>query len=86
MTQGPLLVLLPVDPAVCQRGVQRAVAAAELRHQRQLNQRRHRVISAQDRVNQVEGRLRPGEQVRRGHDRGQRPLGPAAVLQELREV
>ncbi len=54
--------LLLIDLTVCQRGVQRAVAAAELRHQRQLHQRRHRMISAQDRVAQLEARVRPGSQ------------------------
>jgi hypothetical protein len=53
---------LLVDAPGGQSVIQRAVAAAELRHQRQLRQRRHRMISAQDRINQLEGRIRPGGQ------------------------
>jgi hypothetical protein len=54
--------LLLIDPPVSQRGIQRAVAAAELRHRRQLDQRRHRVIGAQDRIGQLEQGVRPGGQ------------------------
>ena len=62
---------LLIDPAGGQRVVQRAVAAAELRHQRQLRQRGHRVIGAQDRVAQLEQRVSP---------RGQAPVQPGAEL------
>jgi hypothetical protein len=70
--------LLLIDPPGGQRVVQRAVAAAELRHQRQLNQRGHRVIGAQDRLAQLEGRVRPGGQapVQPGPELPQRPVPP----------
>jgi len=45
---------LLIDVPRGQRVIQRAVPAAELRHQRQLDQRGHRVISAQDRIGQLE--------------------------------
>jgi hypothetical protein len=51
--------LLLLDPPGGQRVIQRAVPAGELRLQRQLHQRRHRVIGAQDRVAQLEQRIRP---------------------------
>jgi hypothetical protein len=47
-----------IDPAAGQRVVQGAVPAGELRLQRQLHQRGHGVIGAQDRVNQLELRVR----------------------------
>jgi len=50
---------LVVDPPGGQRVVQGAVAAGELRLQAQLHQRRHGVIGAQDRVGQLEQRVRP---------------------------
>ena len=50
---------LLIDPACGQRVIQRAVTAAELRHQRQPGQRGHRVIGAQDRVAQLEQRICP---------------------------
>ena len=62
-----LLVDLPGGQGV----IQRAVAAAELRYQRQLDQRGHRVIGAQDRVAQLEARIRPG---------GQAPVQPGTEL------
>jgi hypothetical protein len=54
-----------------QRVIQRAVTAAELRHQRQLDQRGHRVIGTQDRVAQLEQRISP---------RGQAPVQPGTEL------
>ena len=62
---------LLIAPACGQRVIQRAVAAAELRHQRQPGQRGHRVIGAQDRVAQLEQRICP---------RGQAPVQPGAEL------
>ena len=62
-----LLVDLPGGQGV----IQRAVAAAELRYQRQLDQQGHRVIGAQDRVAQLEARIRPG---------GQAPVQPGTEL------
>jgi hypothetical protein len=50
---------LVVDSPGGQSVVQRAVAAGELRLQAQLHQRRHGVISAQDRVGQLEQGVRP---------------------------
>jgi hypothetical protein len=51
--------LVLIDPPVSQRGIRRAVPAAELRHQRQLDQRSHRVTGAQDRIGQLEQGVRP---------------------------
>jgi hypothetical protein len=56
--EEPLIVDLPLG----QRAVQGAVTAAELRLQAQRHQRRHRVISAQDRVAQLEQRILPRRQ------------------------
>ena len=53
---------LLIDLPGGQRVIQRAVTAAEGRHQRQLRQRGHRVVSAQDRVAQLETRIGPGGQ------------------------
>jgi hypothetical protein len=62
---------LLIDLPGGQRVIQRAVTAAERRHQRQLRQRGHRVISAQDRVAQLEQRISP---------RGQAAVQPGAEL------
>jgi hypothetical protein len=56
--EEPLVVDLPGG----QRVIQRAVAAGELRLQAQLHQRRHRVIRAQDRVDQLKLGIRAGGQ------------------------
>ena len=60
-----------IDLARGQRVIQRAVPAAKGRHQRQLDQRRHRVIGAQDRIGQLEQRIRAG---------GQAPVQPGTEL------
>ena len=62
---------LLIDLPGGQRVIQRAVTAAELRHQRQLDQRGHRVIGTQDRIAQIEQRIRP---------RGQAPVQPGTEL------
>ena len=62
---------LLIDPACGQRVIQRAVTAAELRHQRQLDQRGYRVIGAQDRIAQIGQRICP---------RGQAPVQPGTEL------
>ena len=62
---------LLIDLACGQRVIQRAVPAAEGRYQRQLHQRGHRVIGAQDRVAQLEQRISAG---------GQAPVQPGAEL------
>ncbi|HEX3309404.1 MAG TPA: hypothetical protein VHS32_24400 [Streptosporangiaceae bacterium] len=51
---------LVIDPPGGQAIVERAVAATELRLQAQLDQRGHRVIGAQDRIDQLEGGIRAG--------------------------
>ncbi len=53
---------LLIDLPGGQRVIQRAVAAAEFGDQRQLHQRGHRVIGAQDRVAQLEQRISAGGQ------------------------
>ena len=53
---------LVIDPPGGQGIVERAVAAAELRLQAQLDQRGHRMIGAQDRIDQLEGGIRAGGQ------------------------
>jgi len=70
--------LVLIDLPVSQRGIQRAVAAAELRHQRQLDQRSHRVIRAQDRIGQLEQGIRPCRQalIQPGPELPQRLAGP----------
>jgi hypothetical protein len=50
---------LVIDPPGGERVAESAVAAGELRLQAQLHQRRHRVIGAQDRVRELEQRVRP---------------------------
>ena len=69
---GGLLVDLPGS----ERVIQRPVATAELRDQRQLHQRGHRVISSQDRIGQLELRVRP---------RGQAGIQPGAELPQRQE-
>jgi hypothetical protein len=54
-----------IDLPCSQRVIQRAMAAAELRDQRQLHQRGHRVISAQNRIDELELRVRPRGQAAR---------------------
>ena len=54
----------PADLAGGQRVIQRAVPASELRLPRQLDQRGHRVIGAQDRIRQLEQRIGPGGKAR----------------------
>ena len=53
---------LVIDPPGRQRIVERAVPAPELRFQGQLHQRPHRAVRAQDRVRQLEQRVRPRRQ------------------------
>ena len=53
---------LVIDPPGRQRIVERAVPAPELRLQRQLHQRPHRAVGAQDGVRQLEQRVRPRRQ------------------------
>jgi hypothetical protein len=54
--------LLVIDFPGGKRVIQRAVTTGELRLQAQLDQRRHRVIRAQDGVGQLEQRVRPQRQ------------------------